>query len=415
MNKIIKKLIILVLLLNTQNIFTATHINPQWNLLIYMDGMEELYPAAIKNITDAMSGYAGTNAQVFIQVHADSETNIAYRYHLSIGKLVFDNTITLTSDPVQNIIDGARWAFKKNTDRYNGFIFWNHGAGILDPTWQKIGTQEKFGWLSEPDGALTRSREHALHRGILLDNVAKTYLNNQQMVQALTGIKEQVLNNRKIDFLGTDTCGMAMLEVAWQVRDYADYFIGAQNCALKDGWPYREIMAHISSTPHTPIQAVQMIIGEYSNYYKKTGAGGYTQAALDLSKIEQVKNNLDQVLNLLSNIYDIEKIKTITYNARQKCPVFCIHPTYTDLWTWYDELSQELINGSDSDQQIKKLLQDGKNLIENAVVAYTTGNLMQQAHGISIYFPYHHVDSSYFKTQFANDSMWAQFISKIIS
>lgn len=386
---------------------------PQWNILIYMDGMEELYSAAFKNITEAMAGYNGDNAKVFIQMHSDSETPYAYRYHLSSGKLIFDTTIRLEQDPIKNIAKSAHWAFKKHSPAtYNGLILWNHGFGILDPTWQKEGTTEKFNWLSEPDKFLKRSLqnhredEHKNHRGIFLDNVAQTYMNNQQMIQTLSYIKQHVLDGKKLDFLGTDTCGMAMLEVAWQIRDFTHYFIGAQNCALKDGWPYEGIIKHFSSTALTPLEAVKMIIKEYSQYYKQTGAEGYTQTAMDLSKIEAVKDKLDQILHHSSHAYDSKTIKTAAYHARKKCPKFCIHPTYTDLWTFYNELSQELNN----EQNIKKLLQDGKSLIEEAVVAYTTGKAMTKAHGISIYFPYCHIDSSYLKTNFAQESTWVQFL-----
>src|SRR3989339_331185 len=379
--------------------------NPQWNILIYMDGMEELYSAAFKNLTEAMMGYKGNNAQVFIQMRSDSETLYAYRYHLSTGKLIFDTTVRLGPVLAKNLATSAHWAFKEHVPAtYNGLILWNHGFGILDPTWQKEGTTEKFNWLSEPDKALKCSlqlkiqQEHKNHRGIFLDNVAQTYMNNQQMIQTLSYIKQHVLDGKKLDFLGTDTCGMAMLEVAWQIRDFTHYFIGAQNCALKDGWPYEKIISNLSSTSLNPLETVQMIIKEYSHYYKQTGAEGYTQAAMDLSKIETVKEKLDQILQYLFNSYGTEIIKTVAYHARKRCPVFCIHPTYTDLWTFYDELSQELNN----DQNIKQLLQEEKSLIEQAVVAYTTGKLMKKAHGISIYFPYCHIDNSYYKTQFAN-------------
>lgn len=412
--KALRNISILMALLSMQYLAAEEMKRAQWNILIYMDGMEKLYSAAIKNITEAMAGYKEDNARVFIQMHADSETSIAYRYHLATGKLIYDTTVNLEkNDHVKNIVSSASWAFKEHPAQYNGLVFWNHGFGILDPTWQQTGTQEQFGWRSEPDIELTRTlhKEHKHHRGIFLDNIAQTYLNNEQMIQTLSHIKKQILNNRKLDFLGTDTCGMAMLETAWQIRDYAHYFIGAQNCALKDGWPYYGIMNALSSKSYTPLQCVHMIIEEYANYYKQTKAETYTQAVIDLSKINMVKETLDKIVTLLMQNFDKEMLSKLAYKARKKCPVFCIHPTYTDLWTFYDELSQEL-NGNT--EQIKQLLQAGKWAIEQAIVAYTTGKDMIKAHGLSIYFPYRHIDSSYFKTEFGHDSLWLPLLQHML-
>jgi hypothetical protein len=48
--------------------------------------------------------------------------------------------------------------------------------------------------------------------------------------------------------------------------------------------------------------------------------------------------------------------------------------------------------------------------VEASILCNTSGKNLTDAHGLSIYFPLHHIDSSYHKTDFVADTSWLDLI-----
>ena len=61
-------------------------------------------------------------------------------------------------------------------------------------------------------------------------------------------------------------------------------------------------------------------------------------------------------------------------------------------------------------EDLKTALDLGMKVIEGSVIANVAGKKLATARGLSIYFPYGRVDSSYVKTEFAKNSTWVRFI-----
>ncbi|OGB97499.1 hypothetical protein A3F06_03100 [candidate division TM6 bacterium RIFCSPHIGHO2_12_FULL_36_22] len=415
-----KKFILLLLLVAG----VKAHQHADWCILLYMDGMQDLEGPCFKNITEIIRGVQNDNVQIFVQLHAEMEKKVAHRYRVEPNKLVFDSYVDMAFDMVQDLADSAQWAFSQCKAHHNGVILWDHGFGILDPQWQE-NDEGKMDWLAEADEPIGRrlrfvhpqSSEHVKlrHKGILFNNAAQYYMTNDQMVAAFAKIYT-ILGGKKLDILGTDTCGMSMLEIGWQLRDYVEHLVGAQNCEELDGWPYKAIFETMSSDIYSPKQVCQIITDEYNSYHiKKAQKGVYTKAALDLSHMEEVKQSLDEIVVELQKEISKEKLKKIVYDARSNCTKFCINPLYTDLWTLYEEIGKNLDSDGLLSTNLNNKLNDGKKAIEVAVVANATGKLMQRAHGISVYMPFHHIDSSYKETMFAHDSQWLSFMEYLLS
>ena len=75
----------------------------------------------------------------------------------------------------------------------------------------------------------------------------------------------------------------------------------------------------------------------------------------------------------------------------------------------------KLLQQNDFVLAVKKVLLDGKSIINKMVVANVTGINKIQAKGISIYFPINHIDSSYTRTPFAKNNLWLNFLKKVVS
>lgn len=390
-----------------------------WTVLIYMNPTHEYSDMAIKNINDALSARVGENVTVLLQLHAYGTT--ALRYEVKPGLLIQEHTVSLTGGK-QDLIDFCSWGFAKAPAEHYMFILWGSGFGVLDPIWD----DEDQLWEPEPDdmsmpvaaceltvGVEKRYRSiKQQFKGILLSKEPRSYLSNSEFVEALRGIHE--LLHKKIDILGLDMCLGGMLEHAYQAAPYADFLIGSQNCELKDGWDYQALGA-IFAKAHTAQEVATGIINAFETYYEPRAAqGNYTQVAIDLSYATQLKEGIDRVVQFgkeCNKRYG-QPLKDALRRARKQSTRFCFMPMYTDIVTLCSKFQQELrvLPPSPTLQLLSDELEHLCFVVQQAVKANCTGYAMKGlANGISIYFPFVHIDSSY-DNQFSRDSRWLELL-----
>ncbi len=431
-----KKILFLLLFFITTN--SSIYSKNNWSFLIYMEADSQLAPWVLKNLTDVISAkFDREFVDIFIQCHIVKD--FAYRYKVSSNSLVYDSTVKLTSDNSKDLVDASEWAFKNTNYQHYGIILWNHGFGILDPNYMEHSLEE-FNWEAEPDldsfvcpdglcplkfdyGSKTLNVSsdnfHGLsHKGTLFREHNKTYLTNQGMVQAFRSIKQEILNNKKIDILGTDCCKMAMLEVGYQIKDSVNYFIGSQNCELQDGWNYNDFFSDFIKNL-TPEEVCISIVDSYGQYYKEhTREEAYTLSAFGLNNIDLLVNNINKFVDVYKKCleYNFEFFKNVIKNARSKSLAICQAPFYTGIDSFYTQLLLELDSSVSYYyrlRELRQILNTGKEIVKNIVVANVTGENKTEAKGISFYFPNNHIDSSYLETQFAKDTLWIEFLEQV--
>ncbi len=394
-----------------------------WNIFIYMDSSDDLSDMAIKNITDMMRGNPNDSIELLIQVHA--YYNAGLRYRISNNNLHFIEEVNLSGNPFNDFINAAQWAFKNDDAEHTMLILSNHGWGILDPIWNTESEQ----WESvhnasnnscpiEGPCSIKRSfvqqlEEHKNHRGFMFNDNAHQYLTNKKLIKSLAFITQNILNGKKIDILAFDTCMGAMVEIAYQCAPYAHYLVGNQSCSLRDGFNYEPIISFINSNP-SPAQLAAQMVKAFDSYYTKNDVSGvYTHAAVDLSVVNQVREKFDAVLTLL---LEIPEIKPILEQACNRAPRFCMWPMYTDMVAFI-KLVEEQLPLEYYDDHLKKAFNDFYETVSHMAVAHCGGfKSRNNAYGLSIYLPYNVIDSSYYKTTFAQDSQWLnllQFMGQI--
>jgi Clostripain family len=121
--------------------------------------------------------------------------------------------------------------------------------------------------------------------------------------QALAAIRKEfpdetfpVSGRKTIDILGMDSCLMGMSEVAYEVREYVHFLVGAEGFEPNTGWPYDRIINLVKDNSNiTAHNLAERIVHQYIEYY----ASDYTladvstdQCALDLTKINSFVNEL---------------------------------------------------------------------------------------------------------------------------
>ncbi|MFH0898942.1 MAG: clostripain-related cysteine peptidase [bacterium] len=422
----------------------------EWTVLIYAQANNSLGHFAYKSFNDMASVGSDKELNVLVQWYKFGEHG-TFRYKIEKEKMQLDQCISTPTDgnKVEDLVGAMQWAVTKYPAKKYCLVLWNHGIGILDPAWghsammavnpnffkdnpriqiedltlQALETEDS----THPQLAEGYPYRADFYRGILFNERSRTYMNNQVLSQALSKIKTNILNNKKIDILGMDACLMAMIEVGYQIKDYANYMVGSQEVELAYGWDYKSILQALSGQKLSPLEVVESIILTYKELYKKQ-IQFYTQSAFDLEKIALLKDSIDEVVRNMLVCYELDKkgFSGVLKNARNKCLRFST-PTYVDLQSFFQELLYQSQLAYHDNKKIKKIPQlkqsleflqqaimIGQAAIKDTVVASVAGSYYNRASGLSIYFPVQSINNSYEKTEFAKDSLWHDFLKKII-
>ncbi|MDP7526742.1 MAG: clostripain-related cysteine peptidase, partial [Candidatus Marinimicrobia bacterium] len=112
-----------------------------------------------------------------------------------------------------------------------------------------------------------------------------------------------VNGNEKIDVLGLDACYMGMLEVMYQVKDYADYLVSSENEEALDGWPYDKLIETIINNPEMDSSLFSTsIVDTYLDSVKGNPSemsNVLTLSVVNLELIGEVAKEIDTLSSLL--------------------------------------------------------------------------------------------------------------------
>lgn len=410
----------------------------EWTFLVYVQANNSLCPFAQKNFNDMASIASTKDLNVLVQWHDPNHDGV-WRYKIAGGKMELDMHLPVNIDGNQaaDLVDSMNWAVSKYTAKKYALIFWNHGIGILDPAWgdQSMGFMRSSATLNNPRAMIegltyiedssknsqekiTISQIESSHRGILFNERTKTYMNNQTLSTALSAIKSTVLGGKKIDLIGMDACLMAMTEVCYQIRNYANYFVGSQEVELAFGWGYAPVVQQFVGKPSAQ-DAARGIVTSYENLYKQK-INFYTQSAVDLSLMGDLKESINLVVRKLSECreFDQRKVVTTLKQARSQTLQFST-TSYVDLHSFFQELQRSVASNlvfkaPSRDGAFAKTVEELKNAIDisvkfllQAVIANAAGKGLARARGLSVYYPEKGpIDQSYMYTDFVADCGW---------
>lgn len=435
------------LLLISYQITSATlFADADWTFLVYVQANNNLNSFAEKNFADMATIGSTANLNVLVEWHQPNHPGV-WRYKIDKRKMIFDSYSQPESDgnSVQDLVQAMQWAKSKYPANKYAFILWNHAIGIIDPKWGKYPPRNQPVLVNpstvknnpriQIDG-LTINKTDASFlpateisdfqlsqetRGILFNESSKTYVTNQILTTALAEIKNNVLG-KKLDLLGMDACLMAMVEVGYQARNYADFLVASEEVELAHGWAYSPILDLLKNNKLTPAQLAQAIVLTYDNYYHNK-VHFYTQSAIELKNMDYVKDAIDNVIIALNNCQKLSNnsLKNLIKKARSTCLQFSA-PNYVDLNSFLSELLKQVdsitIKTTPNTNCIEKLKEEitlCRKIVSSAIIASAAGRNMHRASGLSIYYPTLRIDDSYVITEFAKESLWLSFLQNTIT
>ena len=369
-----------------------------WSVIVYMDGDNSLSAETEDDLLEMEE--AGSSNEINIVAQVDTKTDPVKRYFIERdnAKLIQNLGELDMSDP-KTLSDFVVWAIKNYPAEHYLLVLWNHGGGFKYKS--VLFTKDIFEDDHYDNGSVT------------------SIMSIPELSSALSSISSNL--SRKIDIVGFDDCLMNMLEIAYQIKNTADFMVGSENTEPFSGWPYNYILFDLSSNPSMSAKELsQTIVKEYINSY--IGYTGITQSAIDLSKIDNIADRLNSLSILLIAGIDNETVKSALQNkiftSLQRFDdngdgIIDSDDSYVDL----DNLSKEIESKLPIYANQAKSLVDA---IKNAVIANGyVGHNMAGADGLSIWYPNPSVYSQsqwlyywkhYEALSFAENNNWDEFI-----
>jgi len=269
-------------------------------------------------------------------------------------------------------------------------------------------------------------------RGICVDeNPVKDILNLTELKTSLITVRDKI--GKKIDVISMDACLMSMIEVAYQLRECADYMVASESFihthqtgnGIFLNWRLDRIYSNLTANPDMDPSTLAMICVE--NF--RTGKAFILPpsvvkpqavdciGAIDLSAIARVAefvDNLSKHLMIMKHLrffIPFIFLKTQKFSGAFDFLGYTFYP-YVDLYDFSKNVATMMPY-----PEIKELSGELMRSIERAVIAERHGkNIVlgehPRAHGLSIYFPYRMInyDSGYENLDFSRDTNWDEFI-----
>ena len=385
-----------------------------WLFLLYLAGDNNLYPDLQRAVQQLEAQSANPYVNVLV-LFDGNRTNDTWRFvvqplgNYTIGVNKWHLGELNMGDP-QTLVNFITWAREQLPAQYYYLAIANHGRGTTGIAWDETNYGD--------------------------------YLTTAELRTALSTATNS--GQWKIHVMHYDTCLMALLENAYQVKDYVDYLVASQNLAwsvfayqsyarvqgaeeMPPLYEFADLAAQVSAST-TPRQ---LATGVVETYFNHPGVQGYprTISALDLSRVSSVRQAVDTFATALRN--NLNDIKSYIQNARNATQKFDSRDyyritnddEYMDLYHFAQRVkqyvsvgdvqtaAQEVINAIDDGFVVAERHQSG--LWEGEEALYWD---LDNAHGVSIYFPPRSGSSDYDQYvnhqlfRFTAEGQWDEFL-----
>ena len=372
----------------------------EWTVMVYLDADNNLESAGIDDINEMEM--VGSTSEVNIVVQVDrvpysvlAYSNQGYADDTSNGNWTTTRRYYVTQDfnPVlinsplkidlgelnmgepQTLVDFANWAANNYPAKKYLLVIWNHGGGF-----RSLNLAKDIAWDDTNGG----------------DKITMPELED-----ALSTITAQIGKN--IDLVGMDACFMAMTEVAYQIKDYADILVTSEESEPEGGWPYDTILSQLVSNPLiSPEELATDIVDKYIYSYPFSNV---TQSAIDLSYIDSLASQLSNLA--LAIMDDTLTPKDIYIDAAYSSQHYD-DPDFIDLYDFCDKIFDH-----SNSLEIKNMAIIIQQTLSSTVInSDYSGWGVSGSKGLSIYFPwYYSYDSEkYNDTNFAQDTFWDEML-----
>ncbi len=277
-------LLLCSLLLITAAAFTnnsqAANAPKEWTFLVYLNGnnnldsygslnlnqMEMVGSSDKINIVVQWASYSSGRAQRLLIKRDNDKNKVTSPVIQDMGRVDMGNW--------QSLADFIAWGAKTFPAQHYLVDVWDHGSG-----WHAMHALETGDSIFNPTD-------------ISWDDYSGNHITTKELGMALTRGAQAI--GHKIDIYGSDACLMAMAEVASELKNSVQYFVGSQDLEPGAGWPYDQIFGRWANRSMNPRDVAIMIAQEYTRSYQRGSNGNQevTASAYDLSRADMLEQSI---------------------------------------------------------------------------------------------------------------------------
>ncbi|OFZ18484.1 MAG: hypothetical protein A2X94_00635 [Bdellovibrionales bacterium GWB1_55_8] len=340
----------------------------EWTFLTYLNGNNNLDPYGGINVNQMET--VGSTAQVNVVVQWASESaKSARRLYITrdtdrrkVTSPVLQELKGLDMGDWRNLVEFIRWGVEQYPAKRYFVNIWSHGTGWREPEMQQVFETGVSPFDISPD------------------DLSGNAITTRQLGMAMTEASRII--GRKIDIYGSDACLMGMLEIAAEMSDSVEYFIGSQATEPGDGWPYQAFLSRWTAKPDIDAATVSKLLARtYIETY--SGPDGpkkdATLSAFDLKNISPVTTSLRAFSTTLQDVVRQSR-KEVLRSARSS-----LQFTLTDYVDLGDFLAH--LRNSAASAQLEAHSARLREALSSFIVANQATPRFQRASGVSIWIP----------------------------
>ena len=369
-----------------------------WTFMVYADGDNNLESYALAIFNEMAS--IGSTSQVNLVVQLDR----AFRYSRDYGDWTDCKRFYITQgmkptpekalqslgevnmgDP-KTLKDFINWAAMNYPAVYYCLVLYDHGSGTV----QALGLQPK------------------IPLGVCFDDSSGgDCLTLPELSQALAA------SSKRMNIVFFDACDMGMVEVASQIREYADFMVATEEVGWTPG-PYQDYLTSlIGNSSISPRDFACVIPNKYISWIGNSVNA--TMSAVDLSMVANLEvstNSFAQILEDKMGDYQGTIISVRDQTEGYEGPYLNYYGYYVDLYHFSQLIQQQI-----PDAQVKGGAGNVMVAISQAVICERHSTQHANSHGLSIFFPtsqakYNQFVNAYNATIFAGNRVpnWTRFL-----
>ena len=357
----------------------------EWTVMVFLNGKNDLEKFALRDINEMEM--VGSSDKVNIVVEAgriagydssEGDWKGVRRYLITrdsdtgeVGSRMLRDMGMADMGDYRSLAAFGKWAKAAYPARKYMLIVWNHGTG-----WDK----------SLALGSI---------KGISYDDESGSHINTPQLGMALRELGG-------VDVYVSDACLMQMPEVAYEIRNYAEYIVGSEAIEPNDGFTYNTFLGPLAARPGMDAAELGRIaVDTYSDRYQDLGKAS-TQSLLKASALGGFALLVDDFVTAAMAGGEKTLVRAASSGAQS--------------YAGYDNKDMghflELYSASSGNAAVKakalalQAYMNGELLVHSRVSGkYTDGN----SRGLAVYLPGYYFDRAYPELAWAADTRWDEF------
>jgi hypothetical protein len=391
------------LLLVTAAAFThnaqAANAPKEWTFLVYLNGDNNLDSFGTTNINQMEAVGSSDKVNIIVQ-WASYENGKTQRLYIKkdgdkrkVTSPVIQDMGRVDMGNWQTLADFIKWGAQNYPAQHYLVDVWDHGSG-----WHAMQAMENGTNVFHPTD-------------ISWDDFSGNHITTKELGMALAQGAQAI--GHKIDVYGSDACLMAMAEVASEMKNSVQYFVGSQDLEPGAGWPYDQIFARWANRSMSPRDVATMIAQEYTKSYQGGSNGNQevTATAYDLSRTDALEQSIRALGAEMMKLDASGRAKVVS--AAQSTAKFT-YSDYGDLLDFVNRVDKQNLN---LDRGALTQVQAAAS--QFIMVNTVTSSWSSKANGISFWLPsskssYGEFSQIYNDLSFQHDTEWSNALQYLV-